>query len=156
MKKRKKMHNDWGTLDHVKKGCADLVGIPVEQFQDPCPLGGKDGLNSQWELGKWAFVNPPYDKKGKEAFVRKGLAELRRGIPSVFLLPVSTSTELFHEVIVPNASKIYFVRKRIKFIGLDSEGNPAKGVGMHDSMVVIFHPNTLEWGKHNIVDTIEF
>jgi hypothetical protein len=55
------------------------------------------------------------------------------------LLPVSTSTKLFHNVIVPNATDILFVEGRIKFVGVNTKGEKvANKVGMHDSMIVIF------------------
>jgi hypothetical protein len=38
------------------------------------------------------------------------------------LLPVSTSTVLFHDFIKPYAKEIRFVRGRIKFIGVNTKG----------------------------------
>ena len=37
------------------------------------------------------------------------------------LLPVSTSTKIFHEIIYPNA-KIRFLKGRIKFLGHNTKG----------------------------------
>lgn len=55
------------------------------------------------------------------------------------LLPVSTSTKIFHEVILPNASLIEFVRGRLHFEQKNEEGKfVSKGAGQHDSMVVVF------------------
>ena len=57
----------------------------------------------------------------------------------VLLLPVSTSTKLFHDVILPNATKIEFVRGRLKFEQKDENGNfVSRGTGQHDSMIVVF------------------
>lgn len=85
------------------------------------------------------FINPPYSRKLKEAFVRKALEESKRGKLCVLLLPVSTSTALFHDVIKPNARSIEFVRGRIKFEQLDDDGVfRAHGCGQHDSMIVVF------------------
>jgi site-specific DNA-methyltransferase (adenine-specific) len=115
---------------------------------DPCPYNeGEivvDGLEIEW--GGRNFVNPPYSQKLKEAFVRKGIEEMKKGKLCVFLIPVSTSTKLFHEVIKPNATEIEFVRGRIKFGKLDEDGKfyyplNAKGKaqsGTKDSMVVVF------------------
>jgi len=91
---------------------------------DPCPYcEGEvvDGLSIDW--GNSNFVNPPYSRKLKEAFVQKGVEEMRKGKLCVFLIPVSTSTELFHDWIKPNATEIDFVRGRIKFGKLDKDGN---------------------------------
>lgn len=57
----------------------------------------------------------------------------------VMLLPVSTSTKLFHDVILPNAKEIEFVRKRIKFKGVNTFGVYVDNKSpMHDSMIVVF------------------
>ena len=57
----------------------------------------------------------------------------------VCLLPVSTSTILFHDVIQPNAKEIRFLRGRVKFIGVNTFGERVTNKpGMHDSMIVIF------------------
>lgn len=57
----------------------------------------------------------------------------------VLLLPVSTSTKLFHHVIKPNAKEIRFVEGRIKFEGINTKGEFVNDKApMHDSMLVIF------------------
>ena len=115
---------------------------------DPCPYNEgriiKDGLKIEW--GERNYVNPPYSQKLKEAFVMKGIEEMRKGKLCVFLIPVSTSTKLFHNFIKPNASSIEFVKGRIKFgkinqngefyYPLNKEGKVQSGT--KDSMIVIF------------------
>ena len=119
---------------------------------DPCPYcDGEvvDGLSIEW--GNSNFVNPPYSRKLKEAFVHKGVEEMRKGKLCVFLIPVSTSTELFHEWIKPNATEIEFVKGRIKFGKLDEKGNfylplnknGKTQSGTKDSMVVVFDGRNL-------------
>lgn len=55
------------------------------------------------------------------------------------LLPVSTSTKLFHDHILPNNPEIRFVRGRIRFSGFNTKGEYVTDkAGMHDSMIVIF------------------
>ena len=57
----------------------------------------------------------------------------------MFLLPVSTSTKLFHEHILPNASGIDFVKGILKFEGYNTKGELVSDkCGMHDSMIVVF------------------
>lgn len=115
---------------------------------DPCPYSeGKplfDGLSCEWGMSN--FVNPPYSQKLKEAFVLKGIEESKKGKVCVFLIPVSTSTVLFHKHIKPNAASIEFVQGRIKFgkldenrqfyIPLNKHGKESSGT--KDSMVVVF------------------
>ena len=111
---------------------------------DPCPYNENiitpetDGLLKDW--GRSNFVNPPYSLKLKEAFVLKAIKEQSKGKRSVFLIPVSTSTKLFHDYIQPNAKEIRFVKGRIKFGKRDLKGNfiPNKQNGTKDSMIVIF------------------
>lgn len=111
---------------------------------DPCPLhygGGitkeKDGLLIEW--GYRNYINPPYSKALKEAFVKKAIKESQKGKLCVMLLPVSTSTVLFHDFIKPNAKEIRFIRRRIKFLGINTKGEYVTNKSpMHDSMIVIF------------------
>ena len=114
---------------------------------DPCLLcedeilPEKDGLKIDW--GKRNFVNPPYSRKLKEAFIKKAILESKNGKLCVMLLPVSTSTAIFHDFIKPNAKEIRFVRGRISFEGINTFGQKVgKGSDpMHDSMIVIFNSN---------------
>lgn len=84
------------------------------------------------------FINPPYSRELKEKFVIKAVEEAKKGKICVLLLPVSTSTKLFHEIILPNAEEITFVKGRLKFEQKDENGIfRSKGCGQHDSMVVV-------------------
>lgn len=128
--------DDWKTPD-------DLYNKLNEEFNfdfDPCPLNHDlslwDGLKIEW--GESNFVNPPYSKKLKEAFINKAFEESKKGKKVVMLLPVSTSTKIFHDVILPNC-EIRFLRGRVKFEGINTKGEfVANKCGMHDSMVCIF------------------
>lgn len=109
---------------------------------DPCPLNtgiippDKDGLVIEW--GERNYINPPYSRKLKTAFVKRAVLEKENGKLCVLLLPVSTSTSLFHDVIQPNATEIRFVRGRIAFEGVNTKGEyTTTGKPMHDSMIVI-------------------
>ena len=85
------------------------------------------------------FINPPYSQKLKEAFVKKAIEESKQGRTCVMLLPVSTSTKLFHEHILPNKKEIRFIKWRLKFSWYNSKWDFVDSkCGMHDSMIVIF------------------
>lgn len=126
--------DDWKTPNDFYKKLDEVYHFDF----DPCPYQADfDGLEIEW--GGANFINPPYSRKLKEAFVKKALQESRKGKTCVLLLPVSTSTALFHEVILPNAKKIEFIRGRLKFEQKDKNGVfHAKGCGQHDSMIVVF------------------
>jgi len=138
MKDRNLNHSDnWET----PKDLYDKLNDEFKFDFDPCPINteeitpDKDGLLIKW--GKSNFVNPPYSRKLKEAFVKRAIQEMTLGNTSVLLLPVSTSTALFHDFIKPNASEIRFIRGRVKFKGITSKGEQSTGAGMHDSMIVV-------------------
>lgn len=117
---------------------------------DPCPYNENeitpetDSLRKDW--GRSNFVNPPYSRVLKTKFVMKAIEEQEKGNTSVFLIPVSTSTGLFHNLIKPYAKEIRFVKGRIKFGKRDAEGNFYLPLnkngktqnGTKDSMIVIF------------------
>lgn len=130
-KNGRKFHNNYPT----PKNLYDQWDKEFQFDFDPCPLNHNinewDGLKIEW--GKSNFVNPPYDRKNKEAFVLKGIKEYKKGKTVVFLLPVSTSSKLFHDHILVNNPEIRFIRGRIKF--KDNEN------GTFDSMLVIFRYN---------------
>ncbi len=107
---------------------------------DPCPLNHDlqiwDGLKIEWKERN--FINPPYSRKLKDLFVKKAIEESKKGKLCVLLLPVSTSTKLFHDHILPNKKEIRFLKGRVKFIGINTFGNLVQNkAGMHDSMIVI-------------------
>lgn len=137
MKNRNLDHKDnWAT----PKEFYEKLNAEFSFDFDPCPYCHDmsfDGLKVEW--GGCNFVNPPYSRKLKEAFVKKAIDESRKGKRCVLLLPVSTSTALFHDYIKPNAKEIRFVRGRISFEGINTFGEMVgKGSApMHDSMVVV-------------------
>ena len=88
---------------------------------DPCPykhdVNEWDGLKIEWKERN--FINPPYSRKLKDAFVIKAIEESKKGKLCVMLLPVSTSTQLFpsHDPIVFTPQNfILFSIKRISFL----------------------------------------
>ena len=96
---------------------------------DPCPLGGQDDgtarLLQPW-TGKRVFCNPPY---GPE--IPKFLACWCDAEIAVFLLPARTDTRWFHDIVLPHAKEIRFIRGRLRF----GNGN---GPAPFPSMVVVF------------------
>ncbi len=138
MKDRNLKHSDnWKTPPEFYNKLNDEFNFDF----DPCPYSETEpifnGLEVEW--GSRNFVNPPYSRKLKEAFVKKGIEESRKGKLCVFLLPVSTSTVLFQEFILPEKPEIRFIQSRIAFHGYNTKGEwSTKNKGMHDSMLVIF------------------
>ena len=86
-----------------------------------------NGLKLDWDLPGCAkgrvFVNPPYGR-GISEWVRKAVMEVARGnaVVVVMLLPARTDTKWWHDWIEPYATKVIFIRGRLKFKGAS---NPA-------------------------------
>jgi site-specific DNA-methyltransferase (adenine-specific) len=99
---------------------------------DPCPLDGTtNGLATlfvHWS-GKRAFCNPPYGPGIKNWLLLGLAAEV-----AVFLLPARTDTRWFHEIVLPKATEIRFIKGRLKF-------GDAVNCAPFPSMVVIFEFN---------------
>jgi hypothetical protein len=95
-----------------------------------------DGLDIEW----WSsnFINPPYSLDLKTKFVLKAIEESKKGKICVLLLPVSTSTRLFHDHILPNQKEIRFIKWRLKFSWYNTKWEFVDSkCWMHDSMIVI-------------------
>ena len=138
MKNRNLEHSDnWAT----PKELYDKLNAEFKFDFDPCPLHSDfDGLSIEW--GKSNYINPPYSRQLKEAFVIKAIEESKKGKICVMLLPVSTSTKLFHKHILPNAKDIRFLEGRVRFLGINTKGEYVTDKApMHDSMVVVFGCN---------------
>lgn len=115
----------WSTPAAVRDSLFREFGLNY----DPCPLDGEtDGLAPLWSewRGRRVFCNPPYGP---------GLGEwLKRGLEAevaVFLIPARTDTRWFHDIVIPSAREIRFLRGRLKFGG-------AKNSAPFPSMVVVF------------------
>jgi len=120
---------------------------------DPCPyfegdiIDENDGLMKEW--GNVNFINPPYSKPLKDLFVKKAIEQSKLGKTCVVLIPVVTSSKLFHDHIKPNAKEIRFLRGRVKFEKLDplTKEFKSSGAGRHDSMIVVFKAKKHEENK---------
>ena len=141
MKNRIQIHDNWQTPRYI----LDQIEKEFGEFFDPCPVNSEfDGLEIDWKDVN--YINPPYSLKMKQAFVKKAIEECKKGKVCIMLIPVSTSTKLFHEDILPNASEIRFIKGRINFNGFDTQGSNGKKYqsGQMDSMIVVFSPSRFQ------------
>lgn len=99
---------EWAT----PRGLYEALDAEFNFDFDPCPLGGSiDGLATlfvEWQ-GRRVFCNPPYGDIS--AWLRRG----REAELAVFLVPARTDTRWFHELVLPFAAEIRFIRGRLKF-----------------------------------------
>jgi phage N-6-adenine-methyltransferase len=118
----------WGTPKEV----FDELDHEFHFDLDPCPGEATlktgirhllDGLTENWFPYTAAFVNPPY---GREIikWVERAAMFARIGFPredyrkTVLLLPARTDTGWWHELILPQATEIRFIRGRLGFTGI--------------------------------------
>jgi len=96
---------------------------------DPCPTNGEsDGLATlltPWR-GKRVFCNPPYGPGLRGWLERATEASL-----AVYLIPARTDTKWFHEIVLPKAAEIRFIKGRLKF-------GDATNSAPFPSMIVVF------------------
>lgn len=96
---------------------------------DPCPVGANDDgrapLFCSWK-GKRVFCNPPYGPQ-----IPKFLARAQEADLAVFLVPARTDTRWLHDLVLPHAKEIRFIRGRLRF---GDSKNPAP----FPSMVIVF------------------
>jgi hypothetical protein len=166
MKNRAPIHDVWLTpKDFYDKINQRFCFDDFDPFPPCCDTTVFDGLQASW--AQRTYANPPYSRTEKESAILKAWEESKLGKLAVLLLPVSTSTFIYHEVILPYA-KVEFIRGRLPFEGLSfkvQKGrkygskfwhhiNPGMGMhplpnipegaieekasGQHDSMIVIF------------------
>ena len=108
------------------KAVYDALDAEFRFDYDPCPLRSEgDGLAVSW-AGKRVYCNPPYGP-GIGDWLRHGLD----AVVAVYLLPARTDTKWFHEIALPNAREVRFLRGRLKF-------GDAKNGAPFPSMLVIF------------------
>lgn len=133
---RPKRHDNWRT----PRDFYETLDAQYDFNFDPCPymhdVSRWDGLNISWSERN--FVNPPYSHPHLRKWVIKAYHESRLGKLCVMLIPASTDTNLFHDVILPYATTIQFVRGRLRFTGLNAEGKECNDPAMKGSMIVVF------------------
>lgn len=116
---------DWGT----PKALYQALDAEFHFNFDPCPLRGQvDGtarLINSWQ-GKRVFCNPPYGPEIRDFLECWSDADV-----AVYLLPARTDTRWFHEVCIPFAKEIRFIKGRLKF-------GDATNSAPFPSMIVVF------------------
>jgi len=150
MKNRKEIN--WSKNDNWETPKYVLDWIEKEIFEwkkyfDPCPLSEKiwdeyiiefNWLDIEWE--DINFVNPPYNTKWKQDFIKKCYKEYNKWKISVLLIPATTETKFFHEYIAPYAW-IYFIKWRVSFKWYNSYWKYVTDrTWQSGSMLCIFNP----------------
>ena len=138
-------HHDWATppnfvrfLEHYFYLEFDLDAA-ADIFNTKAPIffsKAENSLFQNWFGNVW--LNPPYGKN-QGVWIEKCILESKKlAVNEIFvLIPARTDTKMFHELIIPHASEIYFIKGRINF----SRGQDNEGTALFPSMLVRFNSN---------------
>lgn len=132
--------DEWSTPQYV----VDIMAMGYGPFDlDPCCRAetakapayftkADNGLALPWHGRVW--VNPPYSKP--RVWIQKAVDSVKAGECSrvVMLLPCSTDTTWFHDLVLPHAD-VTFMRGRVRFLGWKGTpiGSPKSG-----TMIAVF------------------
>jgi len=139
--------DEWGTpqdfFDKYNKRFYFTVDVCASSSNFKCfkyYTRDDDGLMQSW-AGERCWCNPPYGRgeKGPKPWLEKALGERYNGALSVFLLAARTDTVWFHQLILPHADEVEFIKGRLWFVGVNGVVAPAP----FPSMVVIYKPKEL-------------
>jgi site-specific DNA-methyltransferase (adenine-specific) len=131
MAKNKNTYKTFNINEKTPNGFYNQLNEEFNFDFDPCPLNSSfDGLSINW--GKRCYINPPYGKAIRR-WLEKALLEIDKNNTqlAVFLLPANTDVKWFHEIVLPRALEIRFIKGRLKF-GEHNNSAPFA------SMVIIF------------------
>ena len=148
--------NEWGTPQDFY----DKLNNKFKFTLDPCATYENhkckkyytiedDGLSKSWS-NEIVFVNPPYGDIGK--WVKKAYEEsTQNNAIVVMLIPCRTDTKYWHDYVMKGASKIFFVKGRLRFQnnGAQEKTNAAP----FPSVVVVF--GGLRWSPGPSVASLE-
>lgn len=110
---------------------------------DPCPFPmpeGFDGLTREW--GRSNYVNPPFGsiihegkKKGPTAWVRKCIAEWKKGKRVVLVYPVDKWVLMLLKAIVSDSGRIRNLGD-VRWLATE-DGSVGKGTGRHIACFIL-------------------
>lgn len=109
------------TPDRVYEMINKKWGHAKEDMYDPCPAGvpykAPCFFNALYEVDWYPvnYVNPPFEVRTLEAFVKKAIEQLLKDRESIMLLPVKTDQDWFHEIILKKGFEILWIRRRLRF-----------------------------------------
>lgn len=136
------VRQDWGT----PQAFIDSLGIDFDLDVCAKPDTAKasrffteddDALIQDW-VATNAWMNPPFGHGGKNQrlFVSKAIEEIKKGHLKriTILIPARTDTRLFHELIIPNASSVKFIKGRLCFTQPDT---PPAAAGFPSMLITL-------------------
>jgi site-specific DNA-methyltransferase (adenine-specific) len=96
-----------------------------------------NGLSKNWN-NEIVFINPPYSRELQPRFIEKAFVTSTYGSKCVLLIPSRTDTKIWHKIIFKYASKILFIKGRIKFQTLQDGKLVYKQASTFPSAIIVF------------------
>jgi len=133
----------WYTPEYILQAVRGVLG---NDYFDPCPINPTfDGLDVTW--GRNCFINPPYSRKLKKAFIHKGTKEIKKeGKEYIWLVNYRNSVDVSE--LVRRARSVCIPKQRIKFLRPDGT---VGGSPRFDS-IIIYWGNTPSKFDRNFYD----
>ena len=148
---------DWGTpqsfFEYVENEFATTFSVDAcaspHNYKVPFYFSEEDDAleeGKSWFGNVW--LNPPFGKGGliQRKFMLKASQEAGLGNCYVYaLIPARTDTRLFHEIIMKEASAVYFIKGRLNF---EHDDRSPRGSAPFPSMLVVFNGIKYENGPY--------
>jgi hypothetical protein len=145
VKKEVKPNDLWYTPEYILEPVREVLGA---DYFDPCPIDPKfDGLDVVW--GDKCFINPPYSKELKRAFVNKGIEEYKTDFKDniekeyIWLVNYANSKDL--RWLKHYATGVCLPHERIKFIPGHESLNG--GSPRYDQIILYWGDNVSAFAK---------
>lgn len=148
--------DEWGTpkstfdyLNNIYGFTLDACASEFNRKLDNYYSIEDNALEQEWNGVVWC--NPPYSKGLQTKFIQKAIKEVNGNKACkcvVMLIPARTDTKNFHDLIVPNASDIYFIKGRIEFVHFGSDKSNSSPF---PSMIVIFRRKSLSYLNYSTI-----
>lgn len=97
-----------------------------------------NSLKQDWSKFDSIYINPPYDSKKQNEFIKKAYETNKEyGNTIVLLIPARTDTKRWHDFIFEKA-EVRFLKGRLNF---ETNGEPHKNPAPFPSAIVIYKGN---------------
>ena len=123
--------------------CCIKTNNKCEKYYTP----KENGLKQDWSKDI-VFMNPPYNRYLSD-WIRKAYQESLKGATVVCLIPANRSdTKWWWDNCMKG--EIRYIKGRLKFGGLGSDGKPVNNTATFPSVLVIFKPSSSQDSKQEV------
>lgn len=133
--------DEWYTPGYIVEACGNFDLDPCAASDAQYHLApvnytkADDGLSKEWSGRVW--LNPPYSQPLQTLFIERLIAHGN----GIALIPLHTDNRMWQNIILPAATAIFFIRRRIAFTRPDA---PSGGTSPYASVLVAFDNDNAE------------